>query len=110
MVRDHLNNFYKRHISARLRLYARQIRQYFLAGVLVTAPLAITLYLAWSILVFVDRQVAKILPGDWNYAVFGETVFPGIGLVLTFVLFVVIGWLAKNFFGKILVNISEFIM
>jgi uncharacterized membrane protein len=104
------NGFYKRHVSARSRLFMKELRRYLITGVLVTAPIAITLYLAWSILVFIDRQVAKILPGDWQYTVFGETIFPGIGLVLTIIFFIAAGWFATNFLGKIIVRFSEYIV
>lgn len=103
-------NVIKRQVSTRSRLVVRQLRRYFLTGILVTAPIAITLYLAWSVLVFMDRQVAKILPGDWQYAVFGETVFPGIGLVLTILFFIAAGWFATNFLGKAIVSLSEYIV
>ena len=40
----------------------RHVRGYFLAGVLVTAPLGITFYISWLLIRWVDAQVTPLLP------------------------------------------------
>ena len=87
-----------------------RLRGYLLAGILVTAPISITIYLTWLFLTFIDSRVAKILPDDWYVALYGGTTFPGLGLVIALVFFVIIGWFAKNFFGRLIIRLSEYIV
>jgi uncharacterized membrane protein len=87
------------------------IRGYFLTGILVTAPIAITLYLTWWFLNLIDSQVRGIIPFEsflppeyLPYAV------PGLGIVIAVIAFVLIGWLARNFMGRIFINIYEYVL
>lgn len=95
--------------TANMGLMAR-LRGYFLAGILVTAPISITVYLTWSFLTFVDRRVSHMLPQEWYQALYGGTTVPGVGLIFALVFFVVIGWFATNFLGRIFIRLSEYIV
>ena len=45
------------------RFHLREhFRTYFIAGILVTGPIALTLYLAWSFVGAVDGAVTALLP------------------------------------------------
>lgn len=87
-----------------------KLRGYLLAGILVTAPISITIYLTYIFLTVVDRNVAKLLPADWYNALYGTTTVPGIGLLIAVTGFVVIGWFATNFLGRLVIRISEYIV
>lgn len=97
------------HTKGPLSLGAR-LRGYLIAGILVTAPISITIYLTWVFLTFVDSRVAKILPDQWYDALWGGTTFPGIGLLVALVFFIIIGWFATNFLGRLTIRISEYIV
>jgi uncharacterized membrane protein len=104
-----IDSILKRHLSIRSKKMLRRVRKYFLTGILVTAPIAITLYLAYVFILFMDHQVAKIIPGHFGpYQ--EETIFPGSGLVITLVFFVAVGWLTSNVLGQMFVTFSEYIM
>lgn len=83
-----------------------KLRGYFLAGVLVTAPVSITLYLTWLFVKFVDAQVAAILPAEY----FPQLAIPGLGLVIAIAFLILIGWFAKNILGRIIIRVSEYIL
>ena len=51
--------------SFRPRLLSR-LRNNFLAGILVTAPIGITIYLTWSLITWVDNRVLPLLPEQYN--------------------------------------------
>ncbi len=87
-----------------------RLRGYLLAGILVTAPISITIYLTYVFLTFVDRNVASLLPKEWYDALYGATTFPGIGLIISLTGFIAIGWFAKNFLGRLIIRISEYIV
>ena len=87
-----------------------RLRGYLLAGILVTAPISITIYLTYIFLTFVDSKVVLLLPKDWYDALYGATTFPGIGLIIAITGFIVIGWFATNFLGRLIIRISEYIV
>lgn len=87
-----------------------RLRGYFLAGVLVTAPISITLYLTWLFLVFVDSKVTPLIPVQYNPNTYLPFSMPGLGLVIAVTFFILVGWLAKNVLGRVLINISEYLV
>ncbi len=94
---------YHRGVLARLRAN-------FIAGVLVTAPIAITLFVAWQLLQFIDARVTPWIPAVYNpntYLPFGV---PGIGLVVVVALLTAIGALTTVFLGRSVLVISERLM
>ncbi len=89
---------------------AGKIRTYFLTGVLVAAPFAITIYLAALVIDFVDERVTGMIPDRYNpntYLPFG---LPGLGLLIIFILLVLIGWMAAGYVGRIALRYGERIM
>lgn len=89
---------------------AVRFRRYFLTGILVTAPVSITIYLTYVFLSAVDTQVARILPQEWYNALYGGATVPGLGIVIALVFFTLIGWLATNFMGRLIIQASEYIL
>lgn len=82
------------------------IRSCFLTGILVTAPVALSLYIVWSILIWIDETVGMIVPLHLT----GEDSIPGLGVIAAGVFFVVVGWFARNFIGLMFLNLSDYIM
>lgn len=89
------------------RTFLGRVRSYFLAGVLVTAPLGITLWLTWGIITFFDSKVIPLIPAHYNPETYLPVHLPGLGLLLAFVTLVLIGWVAAGLFGRWLVRMSE---
>lgn len=87
-----------------------RLRGYLLAGILVTAPISITIYLTYVFLKFVDSKVVLLLPKEWYDSLYGATTFPGIGLIIALTCFILIGWFATNFLGRLIIRISEYIV
>jgi len=92
--------------KAKMSLLAR-LRAYFLAGILITAPISITFYLAWLFINFVDSKVTPLIPAKYNpetYLPFGT---PGLGLVIVIVFLTLIGALTAGFVGRLYLRMSE---
>lgn len=83
-----------------------KIRGYFLAGLLVTAPISITLYLTWAFLMFVDSRVSSIITSDY----YRETAIPGLGVLIAMAFFILVGWAAKNYLGRVIIRASEYVL
>jgi uncharacterized membrane protein len=87
--------------------FGERLRAYFLAGVLITAPISITFYLAWLFINFVDSKITPLIPLKYNpenYLPFGT---PGLGLVIVFIVLTVIGALTAGFVGRLYLRTSE---
>lgn len=89
-----------------LTLFDR-LRAYLFAGILVTAPIFITLYLTWVFLLWVDSKVTPLLPAQYNPSSYLPFSMPGIGLVVALAFFIAVGWLARNFLGRIIIGVAE---
>jgi len=87
-----------------------RLRAYFLTGLLVTAPLSITILVAWVFVDFVDQKVTPLIPKAYNPETYLPFSIPGMGLVIVLVALTIIGMLTAGFMGKLLVRISESIM
>ena len=89
---------------------AARLRGYFLAGILVTAPISITLYVTWVFLVWVDSLITPHIPVAYNPNTYLPFSMPGIGLIIAVSFFILVGWFAKNFMGRMLINLSEYVV
>lgn len=87
-----------------------RLRNYFFAGILVTAPITITLYVTWGFLKFLDKKITPMIPEVVNPNTYLPLYIPGLGLIIAVVFFVIVGWFTRNFFGKLLVRMSEYIV
>jgi uncharacterized membrane protein len=84
-----------------------RLRGYFFAGVLVTAPLAITVYIAWILISFVDERVFSLIPPVYNPETYLPFSIPGIGLVLMLIVVTIIGALTAGYVGKLVLRTGE---
>lgn len=96
-------------IAGKIGLGAR-LRAYFLAGILVTAPLSITLYLAWWFITFIDHTVAALLPPRFNPETYLPFSLPGLGVVIIVVALTLIGSITAGFVGRLFLRTSEGIL
>ncbi len=85
-----------------------RLRSYFFAGILVTGPIVLTLYLTWLFIDAIDGAVRWMLPGRYNPATYLH--IPGIGLVLGIVALTLIGAATANYVGRIFLRLSERIL
>ncbi len=93
-------------IGFHLTLLGR-LRAYIFAGILVTAPIAITGYIAWLVISFVDEKVTRLLPPLYNPNTYLPFTVPGIGIVIVVWALATIGWLAAGYLGRIFVGTGE---
>lgn len=87
-----------------------RLRSYFFTGIVVTVPITITLWSAWWLLSFVDAIMAEIIPPEFNPNTYLPFSVPGLGLILTVASFIVIGWFARNFLGRMIIRATEFLV
>ena len=108
-ISDIVNNNNKNDGEHRLSFFAR-LRGYLFAGVLVTAPISITVYLTWVFIQFMDSLVVKSLPEKYNPDTYLPFTLPGLGLLAILTVLILIGWFATNFLGRLIFKMSDYIV
>jgi len=92
-----------------------RIRANFLTGLVVLVPIALTLYLFWSFVGWIDSWVLPFVPASYQpdfilMLVFGEETsisIRGVGVVVFFLFTIFVGWIAKGFLGRSILNYAE---
>ena len=87
--------------------FLRHTRSNLLAGILVTAPLGITLYIVWAVIEWVDDSVTPLLPAAYNPETYLPFRIPGTGLVVALVMLTVIGALTTGLVGRFWVRTTQ---
>ena len=93
----------------KLSIFAR-FRRYFLAGILVTSPILITVYVTWLIITFIDAQVAGMLPESLDFTKKLPHQIPGLGLIISIIVITFIGAITPGFIGRTLLKVGERIL
>lgn len=84
-----------------------RLRNYLLAGILVTAPFAITIYLGLLFVNFVDGKITPLIPPRYNPETYLPFGVPGLGLLVLFLCLIVVGWLTPGILGRQVVRLGE---
>ena len=94
-------------ISAPQASVASRLRNYFLTGLVVAGPLAITAWLIWSIVTWVDDFVRPLIPPAYRPESYLPWPIPGTGLIVAIVALTLLGFLTANLVGRKLVELGE---
>ena len=94
------------------------LRGRFLAGVVIAAPITITIYLVLSFIFWIDRIVKPLIPKAWNpetyipgsINIFGNEItlgLPGLGLLVAGILLTLLGAVGANLIGRALITAGD---
>lgn len=92
------------------RTLGQRLRGWFLTGVVVAGPLAITAYITWWFVNLVDGWVKPFIPADYLPDTYLDFKIPGIGLVVALLGLTILGFLTANLVGRSLLDIGETIL
>jgi uncharacterized membrane protein len=87
-----------------------RIRTYFLTGLVVAGPVAVTLWLVWWFVTWVDGLVRPIIPVAYRPETYLPVQIPGSGLIVAFIALTLLGFFAANLIGRKLVDFGESIL
>ncbi len=85
------------------------MRKYFITGLLILVPLAITLWVLNLIISTLDQSLL-LLPASWQPRALIGYEFPGVGTVLTLLVIFLTGVAARNIIGKQIVYVWELLL
>jgi uncharacterized membrane protein len=84
-----------------------RIRTYFLTGLVIAAPLAITIYIVWWFIGWIDGWVKPLIPTRYNPEQYLPFAIPGLGVLAAFILITLLGFLTANLLGRSLIAYGE---
>ena len=93
-------------IKAQPSLFGR-LRAYFFTGLVITAPIAITVWATYGFVTLFDAWVKPFIPAGYSPDTYLPFKLPGFGLVFALVAITLIGALAANLVGRTLIGIWD---
>jgi uncharacterized membrane protein len=97
-------------VSATHTSFAGRLRNYFLTGLIVAGPLAITAWLIWSLITWADNFVRPVIPPAYRPESYLPWPIPGTGLIIAVVGLTLLGFLTANLVGRTLVELGESVL
>ena len=89
------------------RGFMARVRNNFLTGLIVAGPVAITAYLTWWFVTWVDGLVRPFIPINYRPETYLPWGIPGSGLVVAFLALTLLGFFTRNLIGRTLVDFGE---
>lgn len=87
--------------------FFQRFRRDFLTGLVIVAPVVLTIWVVWTVVNFVDARVLPLVPSFYNPSTYlGRNVF-GFGVIVFVFFTALIGALTKGIFGRQLILWGE---
>jgi uncharacterized membrane protein len=90
--------------------FLARLRGYFLTGLIIVGPVAITIYVVWWFINLVDGWVKPLIPGRYLPDNFLPFNVPGVGLIVGIFALMLVGATAANLFGRTIVSYGEMML
>ena len=84
-----------------------RMRNYFITGIIVVAPVSLTIYLVSLIINVIDQQILPLLPERYRPESYLPFAVPGLGVVIAVVALTLVGWLTTGLVGRTVVRVGE---
>jgi len=84
----------------------KQLRRYFVAGLLVWIPLGVTIFILRILIGFMDKSL-RFVPKEYLPETWLGFAIPGLGIILTVLVVLITGLLVANFVGRSMVGFWE---
>ncbi|MEM7071409.1 MAG: DUF502 domain-containing protein [Pseudomonadota bacterium] len=98
------------HTLPKRTLFAK-LRGYFIAGILVSAPIYVTITIASWVIEFIDSTILPLVPTKYNpdlwlqlHLGFG---LPGVGVIILIIALTTLGAVAAGFVGRAMIKLGE---
>lgn len=83
------------------------LRNSFLTGIVVIAPIGLTAYLVWTVVGWIDSVVLPFVPNIYRPEQYIGIDIRGLGVIFFLVFTVIVGWIAKGLIGRSLLGWAE---
>ncbi|MEO0371801.1 MAG: DUF502 domain-containing protein [Pseudomonadota bacterium] len=83
------------------------LRASFLTGIVVIAPVGLTIWFIWSLMGWVDSVVLPLVPSQFRPEQYIGINLRGVGVIIFLIFTILVGWIAKGLIGKTLIGFGE---
>lgn len=83
------------------------LRSRFLAGIVIAAPIAITLAVIAGLISWIDSRIKPLIPPAWNPETYVKFGIPGLGLVVAVIGLTLLGAVGTNLIGRTIVRAGD---
>jgi uncharacterized membrane protein len=90
--------------------FGTRLRRYFLTGLVIAAPLAITASVTWWFINLIDGMVKPFIPNSYLPDSYLPFSVPGFGLVIGLIGLTLLGFMTANLVGRTLLDAGEAIL
>ncbi|MDK3018455.1 DUF502 domain-containing protein [Pseudodonghicola flavimaris] len=84
-----------------------RLRGAFLTGLVVIAPVGLTIWLIWSVVGWIDGVVLPLVPHQMRPERYIGINLRGVGVIIFLIFTIIVGWVAKGLIGRSLINFAE---
>ncbi len=83
------------------------LRASFLTGIVVIAPVWLTIWLIWSVVGWIDSAVLPLIPQQFQPEEYVGINLHGVGVIIFLIFTIIVGWIAKGILGRSLIQLAE---
>ena len=83
------------------------LRASFLTGLIVIAPIGLTIWLIWTVVGWIDGFVLPLVPYNFRPEQYIGINLRGVGVIIFLIFTVIVGWIAKGLLGRSLIRWAE---
>jgi len=83
------------------------LRNSFLAGLIVIAPIGLTVWLIWTVVGWIDGWVLPLVPDQWQPEQYIGINLRGVGVIFFLIFTILVGWMAKGLIGRSMLRYAE---
>ncbi|MEL0435505.1 DUF502 domain-containing protein [Phycobacter sp. K97] len=84
-----------------------RLRSSFFTGIVVIAPVGLTLWLLWTVMGWIDGVVLPLVPHNLRPEQYIGINLRGVGLIIFLLFTIMVGWVAKGIIGRSLITFAE---
>lgn len=84
-----------------------RLRGHFFTGLVIVAPVVLTIYLIWTMINLVDAWVVPWVPAIYRPETYLGNGIPGFGVIIFLIFTAIVGWATRGIFGRQLLRAWE---
>jgi len=93
-----------------LSRFLGRMKTYLFTGILVTAPVGMTFYIAYNLIIYIDKWSNAIVPPKFRFSEYLKIEVPGLGVAVILTALILIGMFTTGYVGRFFVRLGERIL
>lgn len=90
-----------------IKRFFGRLKSYLFTGILVTAPVSLTFYIVYKLILFIDRKTSALVPVQFRFNDKLPFDIPGLGFLILLAGLIAIGMFTRGYFGRFFVRLGE---